>query len=113
MKNSILVSLLFSCLLCAVTLGQTASSTPGAGAAAEVQLTGILEQRMAIGGETTGWSLRYGEKKRVEVLLPAEAFAWIKDGVAVSVSGAYGTKHYLERGDAAVFIVKKISQVVK
>ena len=113
MKNSILLPLLFACLLCTVTLGQTASSTSSAGAAAEVQLTGTLEQRMAIGGETTGWSLRYGEKKRVEVVLPAEAFAWVKDGVVVSVSGAYGTKHYLERGDVAVFIVKKISPAVK
>ena len=113
MKHSILATFVFACLLCTMTLGQTASSTPNSGAAPEIQLTGTLEQRMAIGGETTGWSLRYGEKKRVEVLLPKEAFAWVKDGVVVSVSGAYGTKHYLERGDVAVFIVKKISQGVK
>ncbi len=113
MKHSILATLLFACLLCSVTQGQPAPSDPGAKAAPEIQLTGTLEQRMSIGGETTGWALRTGEKKRVEVLLPPEAFAWIQDGMAVSVSGAYGTKHFLERGDVPVFIVKKISQVVK
>ena len=113
MKHFILATLIFASLLCSVTLGQTASSDTSTKGAHEIQLTGTLEQRMAIGGETTGWSLRYGEKKRVEVLLPAEAFAWVKDGVVVSVSGVYGTKHFLERGDVSVFIVKKISQVVK
>jgi hypothetical protein len=113
MKHSIIATLLLACLLCSVTQGQTASSDASTQAAAEVQLTGTLEQRVAIGGETTGWALRYGDKKRVEVLLPVAAFAWIKDGVVVSVSGVHGTKHYLERGDVPVFIVKKISQVVQ
>ncbi len=113
MKHSLLATLLLTCLLCSVTQGQPAPSDPGAKAASEVQLMGTLEQRLAIGGETTGWVLRYGEKQRVQVLLPVEAFAWIKDGMVVSVSGVHGTKHYVERGDVAVFIVKKISQVVQ
>ncbi|MCF7788871.1 MAG: hypothetical protein K9N47_22290 [Prosthecobacter sp.] len=113
MKHSILATLLLACLLCSVTQGQTATPDTSTKAAAEVQLMGTLEQRMAIGGETTGWVLRYGEKQRVQVLLPPEAFAWIKDGMVVSVSGVHGTKHYPERGDVAVFIVKKISQVVQ
>ena len=113
MKYSILATLLLACLLCSVTQGQSVPSAPSPVAVPEVQLMGTLEQRMAIGGETTGWSLLYGEKKRVEVVLPPEAFAWIKDGVVVSVSGVHGTKHYPERGDVTVFIVKKISQLVK
>jgi hypothetical protein len=113
MKHSILAIFLISCLPYAVTAGQPAQSDPGTKTAPEVQLAGTLEQRMAIGGETTGWALRTGEKKRVELLLPPEAFAWIQDGMAVSVSGVYGMKHYLERGDVPVFIVKKISRVVK
>ena len=113
MKHSILASLLLTCLLCSVTQGQPAQSAPSPAAVPEVQLMGTLEQRMAIGGETTGWALRTGDKKRVEVLLPPEVFAWIKDGMVVSVSGVYGTKHYLERGDVTVFMVKKISQVVQ
>lgn len=113
MKHSILATLLFTCLLCSVTQGQPTPSVPSPAAVPEVQLMGTLEQRVAIGGETTGWVLRYGEKQRVQVLLPVEAFAWIRDGVVVSVSGVHGTKHYPERGDVAVFIVKKISQVVQ
>lgn len=114
MKHSILAILLLSCLPCTTMWGQQESPTPApkAAAPAEVQLVGTLEQRLAIGGETTGWVLRHGEKQRVQVLLPVEAFGWIKDGVAVAVTGVYGTKHYPERGDAAVFIVKKISPVV-
>jgi hypothetical protein len=113
MKHSILATLLLTCLLCSVTQGQSSPSDPSVKAAPEVQLTGTLDQRISIGGETTGWSLRYGEKKRVEVVLPPEALAWVKDGMVVSVSGVYGTKHYLERGDVTVFMVKKISPVVK
>ena len=76
-----------------------------------VTLFGILERRVAIGGETTGWVLRYGEKQRIDLLLPIEAFAWISEGLAVGVKGVYGTKHYPERGDVPVFIVHEISQV--
>ncbi|MFZ2277451.1 MAG: hypothetical protein WAW39_06620 [Prosthecobacter sp.] len=113
MKHSILATFLFACLLCSVTQGQPAPSVPSPAAVPEVQLMGTLEQQVAIGGETTGWVLRYGEKQRVQVLLPPAAFAWIRDGVVVSVSGVHATKHYPERGDVAVFIVKKISEVVQ
>ncbi|MBN8421251.1 MAG: hypothetical protein J0L73_20210 [Verrucomicrobia bacterium] len=112
MNHLIPTTLLLTCLLCSVTLGQTAPSGPVAKAAPEVQLAGKLEQRIAIGGETTGWALRTGEKQRVELLLPPEAFGWIQDGQFVSVSGVHGTKNYPERGAVAVFIVKKISPVV-
>lgn len=110
MKTILFFVLLFASFWFSAVLIQAGSDTQ---AAAEVQLTGMLEQRMAIGGETTGWALRYGDKQRVEVQLPPEALAWVKDGVAVAVSGVHGTKHYLERGDVPVFIVKKITQVVK
>ena len=113
MKHSILATLFLACLLCSVTQGQPAPTDPSVKAAPEVQLMGTLEQRIAIGGETTGWALRCDDKKRVEVLLPPEAFAWIMDGMIVSVSGFYATKHYLERGDVTVLMVKKISQVLK
>ena len=113
MKHSIFATLLFACLLCSVTRGQPAPSDPSAKAAPELQLRGTLEQRMAIGGESTGWALRTGDKTRVEVLLPPEALAWVKDGMVVSLSGVYGTKHYQERGDVTVFMVKKFSQVEK
>lgn len=112
MKNILLFVLLTTSFWCSAVSSHADQPGSGAAAAAEVQLTGTLEQRMAIGGETTGWSLRYGEKKRVELLLPVDALARIKDGLVVSVTGVYGTKHYPERGDVVVFTVKKITQVV-
>ncbi|WP_395742140.1 hypothetical protein [Prosthecobacter sp.] len=110
MKHTLLTILLLSC---STLWAQTAAPAPKITAPAEVQLRGTLEQRLAIGGETTGWVLRHGGgKERVQVLLPAEAFGWIRDGMVVAVTGVYGTKHYPERGEVAVFIVKKITQVV-
>lgn len=112
MKSIVFTVLLSASCMHSTVSGQPAPDTPAA-AAAEVQLVGTLEQRLAIGGETTGWLLRHGGgKERVQVLLPPAAFAWIKDGMAVAVTGVYGTKHYPERGDVAVFTVKKITQVV-
>lgn len=81
-------------------------------AAAEVQLMGTLEQRIAIGGETTGWVLRYDKEQRVDLLLPVDAFAWIRDGLVVAVKGRFETRHYPERGEVRVFVVRDINQVV-
>ena len=85
------------------------SASPSAGTPSASQ---TLPKCLAIGGETTGWVLCHGDKQRVQVLLPVEAFAWIRDGVYVAVTGVYGTRRYPERGEVVVFIVKKISQVV-
>ena len=114
MKHTLFAAtLLLSCLTCSTLWGQTTAPAPKAAAPAEVQLRGTLEQRLAIGGETTGWVLRHGDgKERVQVLLPVDAFGWIRDGMEVTVTGVYGTKHYPERGEVAVFMVKKITQVV-
>ena len=81
-------------------------------AAAEVQLMGTLEQRVAIGGETTGWVLRYDRDQRVDLLLPIDAFAWIRDGQVVVVKGRFETRRCPERGEVRVFVVREISQVV-
>lgn len=113
MNRTLLIALVFSSLVPSLTFGQPAGKPPPASPAPEVlvRLTGTLERRMAIGGETTGWVLRHGKDQRVELLLPAKAFAWISDGLVVSVSGVHGTRHYPERGDVAVFTVREISQV--
>ncbi len=57
--------------------------------------------------------MRYDDKKHVELLLPKDALKWIKDGLVVSVSGTFGTQHYIERGDVMVFIVEKITRIDK
>jgi hypothetical protein len=113
MKHTTVLLLLFSFLLSSVTQSQPTAADPHAKPAAQTQLTGTLERRIAIGGETTGWALRHGEKQSVELLLPVEAFAWIKEGLVVSVTGVYDTKHYPERGAVKVFVVKQISEVVR
>jgi len=80
--------------------------------AGEVSLIGLLQQRVAIGGESTGWSLRYDQGQRVDLLLPIDAFAWIRDGLAVAVKGHFETRQYPERGTVRVFVVREITQVV-
>ncbi|HBJ84412.1 MAG TPA: hypothetical protein DDZ88_11185 [Verrucomicrobiales bacterium] len=114
MKNSIFFTLLLLVSFCGLPLSLPAQADSKAkpAAAPVVSLMGTLERRIAIGGETTGWVLRHGEKQRVELLLPIEAFAWIAEGLVVSVSGTHGKKTYPERGEVAVFVVQKISQVV-
>ena len=81
-------------------------------AATEVQLMGALEQRVAIGGETAGWVLRYDKEQRVDLLLPVDAFAWIRDGLYVVVKGRFETRRYPERGEVRVLVVREISEVV-
>ncbi len=80
--------------------------------AGEIQLMGTLQQRVAIGGETTGWVLRYDQDQRVDLLLPVDAFAWIRDGLVVAVKGRFETRHYPERGAVRVFVVREINEVV-
>ncbi|SDS02925.1 hypothetical protein [Opitutus sp. GAS368] len=80
--------------------------------AGEVSLMGTLQQRVALGGETTGWSLHYDQDQRVDLLLPIDAFAWIRDGLAVGVKGHFETRQYPERGAVRVLVVREITQVV-
>lgn len=111
---------IFPCLLLLVVsafpvLALDLPSNPPRGekpVAAEISLMGTLEQRVAGGGETTGWVLRYAKDQRVDLLLPIDAFAWIRDGLAVGVKGRFETRRYPERGEIRVFVVREISQVV-
>jgi hypothetical protein len=80
--------------------------------AAEVHLTGTIDNEVAIGGETTGWFLRYGEGRRVQLLLPLDAFSWIGPGDAVAVTGHFETRETPERGRHEVFVVRTISHIV-
>ena len=73
---------------------------------------GTLQKRLAVGGETTGWVLRYDKDQRVDLLLPIDAFAWIRDGLVVAVKGRFETRTYPERCAVRVFIVREIGEVV-
>ena len=96
----------------ALSLRPAVEPRPISAPVATVSLLGLLERRVAIGGETTGWVLRYGDKQRVDLLLPFDAFGWIHDGMAVAVQGHFETRDYPERGRVRVFVVKEITQIV-
>ena len=68
----------------------------------DVTLTGTLRGgRIAIGGETTGWTLEYRDSSgehSVEVELPRELMARVRSGASVRVTGRFGTRNYVERG---------------
>ncbi|MBI2517540.1 MAG: protease complex subunit PrcB family protein [Opitutae bacterium] len=98
-------------LLLVLLLGSVGAAEP-AKPAAETTLTGLIERRVATGGETTGWILRYDKDSRVDLLLPYEAFAWLREGIAVAVTGKFETRHYPERGEVRVFVVREISEIV-
>src|ERR1044071_3921482 len=77
----------------------------------EVTLTGTLQGgRIAIGGETTGWTLEYRDatgSHSVEVDLPRELMARAQSGAQVSVTGSFATRQYVERGAVRVFRVTR------
>lgn len=78
----------------------------------EITRTGVIERRVSIGGETTGWVLRDGQGKKIDLLLPIAAFATIRDGMHVVIKGKLGTRKYPERGEVTVFHVREISEIV-
>ena len=77
-----------------------------------VTLTGTLRgDRIAAGGESTGWSLRYKDKDgehTVEVVLPAALATRPRDPATVTLTGTFGTREYVERGTVPVFRVTSI-----
>lgn len=83
----------------------------GQPAVAEVTLTGVLQRRVAIGGETTGWVLRYDKDRTIELTLTVEALAQVHEGAWVTCTGLYETRHYPERGDVRVLAVREIHQI--
>ena len=78
----------------------------------EITRTGVIERRVAIGGETIGWVLRDEKGKKIELSLPPAAFATIREGMHVVIKGKLGTKKYLERGEVTMFHVREISEIV-
>jgi 4-carboxymuconolactone decarboxylase len=78
----------------------------------EVNLTGTLQGgRIAIGGETTGWTLEYRDSTgshSVEVELPRELMARAQSGAQVHVTGTFTTRQYVERGSVRIFRVTRL-----
>jgi len=81
----------------------------------EVTLTGTLRGgRVAIGGETTGWSLEYRDASgdhSIEVELPRELLTRVESGMAVRVTGVFATRDYVERGSVRILRVSRLEGV--
>jgi 4-carboxymuconolactone decarboxylase len=81
----------------------------------EVTLTGTLRGgRIAIGGETTGWTLEYRDstgEHSIEVELPREVMARARSGASVRVTGVLATRDYVERGSVRILRVSRLEEV--
>src|SRR5258708_5260945 len=62
--------------------------------AAEVTLTGVLQRRVAIGGETTGWVLRYDKYRTIELTFTFGALAPVPEGAWGTRIGTHRHRHY-------------------
>lgn len=80
--------------------------------AKEVTLTGTLQGgRVAVGGESTGWTLDYRDetgKHSVDVELPGALITRAKSGTTVRLTGTFITREYVERGPVRIFTVTKL-----
>lgn len=75
---------------------------------AQLTLSGQLEGGiMAIGGETTGWQLKFPGGS-IEVDMKAIGNAEGFDGTNVSISGKVFTKNYVERGAVMILGAEKV-----
>jgi 4-carboxymuconolactone decarboxylase len=81
----------------------------------EVTLTGTLRGgRLAIGGETTGWTLDYRDSSgqhSIEVELPRELMERARSGATVRVTGNFATRDYVERGSVRILRVSRLDEV--
>ncbi len=78
----------------------------------EVTHTGVLERRVAIGGETTGWVLQYQTAaglRRIEVDCSGLDAGKIPEG-AVRITGRVIEKTWPERGPVLILKARKIEQ---
>jgi len=106
MKITVLLTLMLAAVV-PLAVAQTKPPEP-------VTLTGTLRgDRIAAGGESTGWSLQYKDRDgvhMVDVELPAELATRPREPATVTVTGTFGTRNYVERGAVRVFRVTKIAK---
>jgi 4-carboxymuconolactone decarboxylase len=81
----------------------------------DVTITGTLRGgRIAIGGETTGWTLEYRDASgdhSIEVELPREWLTRARSDMAVRVTGVFATRDYVERGAVRILRVSRLEEV--
>jgi hypothetical protein len=88
-------------------------AAPAEPATGEVTLTGLIEPRLAIGGETSGWVLEYDKNKRIELLFRVEDLLRVQlyAGMPVALTGSYVTRTYPERGEVRFFSVRVLVEI--
>jgi hypothetical protein len=100
------IYLLASLLAFPVTLLAQAKAAP------TITLTGQLEGgRVAIGGETSGWMLRYRDEKgprAIEVEFTASLSKMAKDAAHVRITGTIVDREYVERGRVPTLVATKV-----
>lgn len=78
-------------------------------------LVGILKKdRMAVGGESTGWSLNYRDVARnhvIEVDFERDIVGKAHDGATVRVTGKLVVREYVERGNVQTLVIFKLEEV--
>ena len=101
----VLLVLLFTSAFVPIVMAQTNQ-------AQEVTMTGTLQGgRIAIGGETTGWTLEYRDgtgPHSIEVELPGALTARARSGAMVKLTGTIVTREYVERGSTRVLRVSRL-----
>ena len=100
-----LLLLLLTCGFAPLVIAQTNQGQ-------EVTLTGTLQGgRIAIGGETTGWTLEYRDATgphSIEVDLPGAMATRARSGATVRLTGTMVTREYVERGATSVLRVSRL-----
>jgi hypothetical protein len=81
-------------------------------AADEVTYRGeFLGARVAAGGETSGWAMRYRTPdgvKTIELAMKPELARQFKPGAKVRVTGTLTEREYVERGKVQVLVVSEM-----
>src|SRR5215216_3220285 len=98
-------------LLLAMTIGCAATAFAQG---RDVTLTGTLQGgRIAIGGESTGWTLEYRDgsgQHSIEVELPRELMARARSGAMVRLTGTFATREHVERGSVRIFRATRMEE---
>ena len=115
------VLLLCVCLPAAAQEQKTATEQKAAKAQKPISVTGNLERMMAIGAETTGWSIQLDSEKTIEgkpvksVEIDYKGPKKLEDlkDKRVKASGKIARRHGVETGDRIVLEVSSIREVAK
>src|SRR3989442_88419 len=99
-------------LMLIVTLGFASLAFAQATQGEEITLTGTLRgDRLAIGGESTGWMREYQDETgqhTIEVALPGGLTNRTRTPTMVKVTGRFGEIEYVERGTVRVFRASRV-----